>query len=296
MLSLTGAVAAGMDDFKTHVAVNGGNNFKVDPAKPTSIEIYFTDPRTGEVYKDFKLMHGKLMHMVLVRNDLTSFRHIHPYFDPATGRFNITLNMPLADPDNQHVIHALMNPGMYMIMVDVEIKGVGMRMGHFMLGAKGEPKLEPLVLDPIDADMSVTKYFSRKGQAPDAKPFYKATLSYQVVQGCMANLNEVYLEIYQLDESNNYVPVTDLSPWLGEGGHAIWLGEEAMQHHMDMTMAHMHSEMPEDDHTLIFNYFDKSKLYSGKQKMWIQVRHLDEVMTFSFVFEYYPPPVTSDNC
>lgn len=289
------AEALSQSDFQAHVSVNGGLGAKVDPGQPFSIEMYFTDPRTGEVYKDFKLMHGKLMHMVLVKKDLSSFRHIHPYYDPATGRFHIALNLPVSDPDNQHATSVLEEPGMYMAMVDVEIRGVGMRMAHLMLHARGQGQSQDLVLDPIDADMSITKYFRRANRGTEEKPFYMARLSNTVTQGCMANLNEVFLEVHALDEQNNYVPVTDFTPWLGQGGHAIWLGEKPMQE-MKMSMAHMHSEMPVDDHILRFSYFDKSTLSPGKQKIWIQFRHKDEVLTFPFVFEYYPPAVNGDNC
>lgn len=287
--------ALAQEDFAAHISVNGGQTRSVEPGRPFAIEMYFTDPRTGEVYKDYKVMHGKLMHMVLVKKDLSVFKHIHPYYDPATGRFHIALNLPVADPDNQHAADALTEPGAYMVMADVEIRGVGMRMAHFMLKASGDAASRPVILDPIDADMSITKHFQTPGRTDGQRPYYKARLSMNVIPGCMANLNEMFLEVYALDENGRYRPVTDFSPWLGTGGHAIWLGERAMQE-MKMAMAHMHSEMPVDDHVLRFNYFDKSTLLPGKQKVWFQFRHEEQVLTFPFVFDYYPPPVSGDNC
>lgn len=105
------APAMAMPDFKAHITVNGKTEFKATPGAPTSIELYFTDPHTQEVYKEFKVMHGKIMHMVLMKKDLSEFRHIHPYFDPVTGRFHITLNLPYSDPDNQDAVAALTEPG-----------------------------------------------------------------------------------------------------------------------------------------------------------------------------------------
>ena len=130
-------------DFKSHFFVNGKKvegmkHMMVMPNKPTLIEMYFTDPRTNEVYKDFKIMHGKYMHMVIANKDLSVFKHIHPYFDPITGRFAITVNMPYSDPDNQDAVTTLKTPGMYMVMADVIVAGIGMRMDHAMVhvGAK----------------------------------------------------------------------------------------------------------------------------------------------------------------
>lgn len=290
-----------MSDFKAHISINGTKTFQVEPGKPLSVELYFTDPRTQTVYKDFKIMHGKLMHMVLIKKDLSVFKHIHPYFDPSSGRFRVTMNMPYADPDNQHAVNALVEPGMYMIMVDVEVKGVGMRMAHIMLNAVGDSQNRTVDLDPIDADMSVTKFFYRN--VGDEKPTYKARLAYETTSGCMANLNEFTLELYELDETNNYVPLKNLQPWLEQAGHAVWVSETLMSNHKTH-YAHMHAEMKSSDSTeepdqqsvLTFTYFDKSTLLPGKQKVWIQFKHNNQVMTLPFVFEYYPSPVTGDNC
>ena len=54
-------------------------------------------------------MHGKYMHMVIVNKSLSVFKHIHPYFDPVTGRFAIAVNMPYSDPVEKTIDFPLTN-------------------------------------------------------------------------------------------------------------------------------------------------------------------------------------------
>ena len=176
---------ANTTDFKSHFFINGKkamgmNHMMIKPNTPTLIEIYFTNPKTNEIYKDFKIMHGKYMHMVIANKDLSVFKHIHPYFDPISGRFAITVNMPYADPDNQDAVTTLKQPGMYMVMADVIVTGVGMRMDHAMVHVMGQTTHTHLSADP-NADGVITKYFQRDNEQT---PKYKAIFSKRAIQGC----------------------------------------------------------------------------------------------------------------
>ena len=70
-------------------------NVQFDPAtpqagKPTSLSLVVTEQKVGEPIKDFDIIHDKLMHLVIVnREDLSYFAHIHPKLDKETGIFNI---------------------------------------------------------------------------------------------------------------------------------------------------------------------------------------------------------------
>ncbi|QQR54507.1 hypothetical protein IPG41_04895 [Candidatus Peregrinibacteria bacterium] len=52
----------------------------------------------GEVLKDFARVHEKLLHLVVVREDLTEFQHLHPDFDKETGEFSVDLAFPKNGP------------------------------------------------------------------------------------------------------------------------------------------------------------------------------------------------------
>lgn len=290
-------------DFKAHFSINGKKiigmeHAMVMPNQPTLIEVYFTDPRTGEIYKKFKEMHGKYMHMVVSNKDLSVFKHIHPYFDPTTGRFAITVNMPYTDPDNQDGTQTLNSPGMYMVMADVIVKGVGMRMDHAMLMVHGQVTESELILDQKENGL-ITKYFYRNDS--DDQPLYKSTFKYQTISGCSGSIVNFEIEMFKL-ERGEYIPMIDFTPWLSEAAHSVWLSENYMNHmHHKMPFAHMHSPFVLDDdeddtndrvldNVLRFNFHDQGIMLKGKQKMWIQFKHLGKVMKIPFIFEYYPDP------
>ncbi len=286
-----------MSDIKAHFSINGktSHHFMFMPNKPTSIEVFFTSTKTGEVLKDFKIMHGKIMHMVVIKDDLSVFKHVHPYFDPVTGRFNLTINMPYSDPDNFHAQNTITEPGMYMIMADVEIKGYGMRMGHIMAHVMGTSYDQELSLDPFDPmTNTITKIHSEHGKN------YKFKLSYSMDQGCNGHLIEFQSVLYIEDEFGNYKKVNDIQPWLGEGAHAVWASEGLMNHHgMGMHYAHMHSRLaPEEvqDKTMFYSFHDKNIMKRGTQKAWFQIKHQDKVLTIPVVFNYAPQTEYRNDC
>ena len=259
--------------------------------------MYFTDPRTNEVYKDFKIMHGKYMHMVIASKDLGVFKHVHPYFDPITGRFSITLNMPYADPDNFDTHAALREPGMYMVMTDVIVHGVGMRMDHAMVHVMGQSNTVTLNPDPTNSDESITKFFKRNDT--DTDPSYMANFSYRTITGCSGNIVQFEIEMFH-KVNEQYEPLMDFQQWLSEAAHSVWLSEGYMNHMMGaMPFAHMHSPFILDDddddtndtvfdHILRFNFHDQKQMLKGVQKMWIQFKHRGKIMKIPFVFTYDP--------
>ena len=302
LIALTTYVFANGIDFQSHFFVNGKKvqgmqHMMVKPNSPTLIEVYFTDPKTDKVYKDFKIMHGKYMHMVIANKDLSVFKHIHPYFDPITGRFSITLNMPYADPDNFDTHAALRKPGMYMIMADVIVAGVGMRMDHAMVHVMGQTNMVMLKPDPVNNDNSITKYFKRN--ATDSEATYMANFSYNTITGCSGNIVNFEIEMYE-NVNGQYLPLLDFQNWLSEAGHSVWMSEGYMNHMMGaMPFAHMHSPFMLDDdddpsndrvydHILRFNYHDQKVMLKGTQKMWIQFKHKGKVIKLPFIFNYNP--------
>jgi len=299
LLSLCSYALANGIDFKSHFAINGKEisgmqHAMIKPNTPTLIEVYFTDPRTGDVYKDFKVMHGKYMHMVVASKDLGVFKHVHPYFDPITGRFAITLNMPYADPDNFDTHAALRTPGMYMVMTDVIVAGVGMRMDHAMVHVMGQSNTVTLNPDPMNSDQSITKYFKRDDEAI---PTYKTIFSYNTIAGCSGNIVNFEIEVFK-HNGTEYIEMLDFEPWLSEAAHSVWLSEGYMSHMMhNMPFAHMHSPffMDDDDddtndrvydHILRFNFHDQKQMLDGVQKMWIQFKDNGKVMKLPFIFNY----------
>jgi hypothetical protein len=292
-------------DFKAHFFINGKEvqgmqHIMVKPNQPTLIEMFFTDPRNGKRYMEFKEMHGKLMHMVVANKDLSVFKHVHPYFEPMTGMFSLTLNMPYADPDNFDTHAALEKPGMYMVMADVIVAGVGMRMDHAMVHVMGPNQNVSLQADATNSDGSITKFFKRNNETI---PTYKTVFSYNSISGCSGHIINFEIEVYKWD-GTDYIEFVDFKPWLGEAAHSVWLSEGYMSYMMGkMPFAHMHSPFILDDdndptndrvydHILRFNFHDQGIMLKGLQKMWIQFKDAGKIMKIPFIFNYEPRDIT----
>ena len=270
------------DDVTPHFRINAKESKMVMPGQPTTIEVWFTDSQSGEVLKDYREMHGKLMHMVLIKSDLSVFKHFHPYFEPITGRFMVTINMPLNDPDNFHTENTLTEGGMYMLMADVEPRGYGMRMGHIHLHAHGQHTMRDLVLDPVQGN-KVIKEFSQYGRD------YKLELERWSTAGCNGHLVEFMSTLYEKNAQGEYLPATEIEPWLGAGAHSVWVSKGMMGGPMGMHYAHMHSKIPEEGSSHFFNFHDLNIMKQGPQKIWIQIKQKSKVLTVPVIFDYQLP-------
>ncbi|MAZ49718.1 MAG: hypothetical protein CME65_14245 [Halobacteriovoraceae bacterium] len=276
------ALAQMYDDVTPHFRINSKETKMVMPGQPTTIEVWFTDTHSGEVIKEYKELHGKLMHMVLIKTDLSSFKHIHPYYEPVSGRFMITLNMPLNDPDNFHTNSSLTEPGMYMLMADVWPRGIGMRMGHIHVHAHGQHNMQRLELDPVVNNKSI-KEFTQYGRD------YKLELEYWSTAGCNGHLVEFMSTLYEKNSQGVYEPATDIDPWLGAGAHSVWVSQGMMGGPAGMHYAHMHSKIPEEGSSHFFNFHDLGIMKAGPQKIWIQIKQKSKVLTIPVAFDYKLP-------
>jgi len=74
-------------------------NLQADPARPRSgepvrLSLVVTEQSAGEPLLDFELLHDRLMHLILVSEDLSVFEHIHPRL--LAGAFESDIAFPRA--------------------------------------------------------------------------------------------------------------------------------------------------------------------------------------------------------
>ena len=139
----------------------------------------------GRAVRDFDEQHDRAMHLMVVRRDLTHYRHLHPSMG-ADGTWSAALTFP--------------EPGDYRMFADFAAAGRGVTLGDD-LEIPGPYETVPL-LAPAGAD--------RVGE-------YEVALSSDVVAGGEASL--------VFDVSRNGRPVEDLEPYLGALGHLVALRE-----------------------------------------------------------------------
>lgn len=157
---------------------------KDDGGRMGTLEFRILDPDGGAV-RDFDEQHDRAMHLMVVRRDLTQYRHLHPSMG-ADG----TWSAPLTFPEG----------GVYRVFADFAAAGRSLTLGDD-LEVPGTYEPVPLP-DPVGAE--------RIGE-------YEVALASDVVAGGEASL--------VFDVSRNGRPVEDLEPYLGALGHLVALRE-----------------------------------------------------------------------
>jgi hypothetical protein len=69
--------------------------------RPGEVSFVIDNPK-GKPQRDFTLQQTKLLHMYVVRDDLTEFQHIHPGLDHRTGRWTVPITF--AEPGPYRVV------------------------------------------------------------------------------------------------------------------------------------------------------------------------------------------------
>ncbi len=162
-------------------------------------------PRTNEVTLDitqstrqggvplrkYQLDMTQLMHVIAIRDDFEQFTHEHPSFNRKTGIFRQTLTV---DPSHSTIVY-----------IDSQAKGVGQQVFRFTIPPAAQPSatMQPLPPStPSPASMAAGPYSVKLA---------KTTLSAQAAQ-------EIPLDI-----TKSGSPATDLQPYLGAAGHAVFI-------------------------------------------------------------------------
>ncbi len=70
----------------------------------TKLTVYITEQESGDVIQEFENIHDKLMHIIIVGEDLSYFAHVHHAFETSDGNFTIN--------------HTFPNSGKYKIWID----------------------------------------------------------------------------------------------------------------------------------------------------------------------------------
>ncbi|MFC5748864.1 hypothetical protein [Actinomadura rugatobispora] len=156
----------------------------VEPGEKTDFR-FTVDGPDGKPVTRYTLLHGKKLHLIIARRDLSGFQHLHPA-EAGGGVWTIPLTLP--------------DPGAYRFFTDVQPEG-----------AKKQLTLGTDVTAPGD-------YRPRKlpeaGQVAEVDG-YEVKLDGRLVPGRSSKLT--------LTVSKDGEPVTDLEPYLEAYGHLVAL-------------------------------------------------------------------------
>lgn len=259
----------------------------------------------GDKATEFKTGHGKKMHLLVIKDDLSEFVHVHPTLVGKTGDFIMVANQESADPDNYFAKKMTPSAGRYHVIGEIfpdrgQLTPVP-EAYFFEIEATAKETVEPklIVSDKQTPQGTVVKYFKVEGKAenwwqrnnPKLVPGaygdqYEVTFRENTVQGCGGNMVEFHIGIRVYDKSNEeYAPIKGLQNWLQMTGHAVLLST-AEPNASDKLFAHLHAMAHGTHQHLVFSYFDRKQLNGRQFKLWAQAKHDDFILTFPFVFDY----------
>ncbi|HYX56768.1 MAG TPA: hypothetical protein VE818_11470, partial [Nitrososphaeraceae archaeon] len=225
---------------------------RLEARKATKLVISVTDQRLGDTIRDFELVHDKLMHLIIVGEDLSYFAHIHPTLEDNGENFTI--------------FHTFPESGRYKLWIEFKPKDGNQTLVAFMIKVSGYPvhKYMPLVYD--------RKYIK---ESLDRKYRISLKLPEKLVSHTDADI------VFSVsDVAGN--PVTELEPLMGAGGHSVIISSDIKE------FLHVHPTEEVDPISwkggpaISFKTnFPKPDLY----KTWGQFQHHGKLLTADFTLK-----------
>jgi hypothetical protein len=170
----------------------------VRPGEKITLFLTFLRPGTGEVVKEFEIVHTKRLHLFIVSQDLEFFEHSHPTAR-ADGTWTIETTVP--------------KPGCYQVLCD-----------FLPSGGTGQFLTAPLVTAGYDGDLA-----SDSGHLVPDRVFSKSagdmTVAIAFDPPRPASCQYVHLNLSVTDTKTGR-PVTDLQTYLGQFSHMLLMSED----------------------------------------------------------------------
>ena len=218
--------------------------------QPTLITIKIRENQTEKRVKEFDLLHEKLMHVIIVSEDLAYFSHIHPIFDDKEDIFT--------------VYHQFPETGKYKIWVDFKPKDGNQTLVTFKLDNMIGNAHKPI---RITKERQYTKQIDEN---------HKVEL---FIPKVIESNKLVNLKFIILDQNSN--PITDLTPLMGAGGHSVIIDSSLKE------FLHVHpiegvSTDWKGGPAISFNTVFPNR---GLYKAWGQFQHQNVIITADFVLE-----------
>ena len=242
--------------------INYSVNVQFDPAtpqagEPTNLNLVVTEQKIGEPINDFDIVHDKLMHLIIInREDLSHFAHIHPKLDKETGIF--------------HIEHTFAKAGKYKMWIDVKPKGGIQILTAFAFNVEGQPVHSPT---PIAHEQTRVKNVDAEGQ------------SYQVTLNCQPEQLVAGRDIkmtFEIKDANGKL-ITNLEPLMAAGGHCVIIDADGREFlHVQPS-----EEVPDvvswrgGPSVSFLASFPKPGLY----RAWGQFQHEGRLLTAEFTFK-----------
>ncbi len=172
----------------------------VSHPRPNDVTLDITQStrQGGPPIRKYQMDMTKLMHLIVISDDFREFSHEHPSFNRKTGVFQQTLTV---DPSHSYIVY-----------IDSQVMGIGQQVFRFTIPPAAQPSatMQPLPPStPSPATMTAGPY---------AVKLAKTTLPAQSAQDV------------PLDITKNGSAATDLQPYLGAAGHAVFINTATLEY------------------------------------------------------------------
>ncbi|MBD2293643.1 hypothetical protein H6G06_09115 [Anabaena sphaerica FACHB-251] len=234
--------------------MNHGNNSKISTKatltapknlaanQPINLVIDIQDT-AGKPINKFDVFQEKLMHLIVVSDDLEHFDHLHPDYK-ENGKFEVSANFP--------------QPGEYTLFSDYKPAGQKETLSLTKITIPGS----------VPLPKNLSKYEKTK-TVSDTKVNFKASKE-KIKSGEDVSLN------FDLKDSKNQ-PIKDLQPYLGERGHLVIIKSSSPLTTADYIHAHAIKNTT-DEKIQFHTKFPQS----GTYKMWMQFNRNGKIRTADF--------------
>lgn len=233
--------------------------------QPFSIDYLFKDAAGLPITADkLAITHEKLMHLILVSQDLQTFQHLHPV-DKGNGLYDVETSIPVT---SKYILY------------------------NEFVTAEGVTQIERNVFASQGAENSDTPaVLTQTLNTPVAWNDLQGTLTTTSPRIRRRLPVAFFLNVNTKDGQ----PVTDMEPWLGAACHVVIVSADTMQFahtHGDIPggamsgdMSNMNMSMPMSAPPAKFGprvEFTHTFAQPGMYRVWVQFTYKGEIATFGF--------------
>ncbi|WP_413167637.1 hypothetical protein ACL6C3_13255 [Capilliphycus salinus ALCB114379] len=211
--------------------------------KPQTFLIEIQD-KTGKTITDFETFQEKLMHLIVVSEDLDVFQHLHPEYD-GDGLFKVEITFP--------------KPGSYTLVTDYKPIGISEQVSVLNAELPGVQLTSSLKIDKNMSQILEDTQVTLTSSQPVLKSDQEVTLK------------------FNLKDAKTNQPINDLKPYLGEQGHLVIFKQSNPLTKADYIHAHALKNTPPDEVHFMTNFPEP-----GTYKVWGQFNRNGKIITASF--------------
>jgi antitoxin component YwqK of YwqJK toxin-antitoxin module len=211
--------------------------------QPVNLVIYIQDTK-GKSINKFDTFQEKLMHLIIVRDDLTSFEHLHPNYK-GNGRFEISAKFS--------------SPGDYSLFSDYK--------------PSGQPEAVSIMQVKIPGTIPLPKNLE---MFETTKVLSNAKVNFKLPTKNIQTGKEVTLK-FDIQDTVNNQPIKDLLPYLGERGHLVIIKSSSPLTVADYIHAHALKKSPDGQIEFLTRFPQP-----GTYKLWIQFNRNGKINTADF--------------